>query len=230
MGKLGWIIFSSVVVLLLGGLVVYSRVTNPGLDVSAVNENAILAASDQNGQIGDHVEGNADSDVILIEYLDFQCPSCAAAHPQLQQIMVEYGDRIALVSRNFPLTTIHPNARAAAAAAEAAGLQGKYDEMKNALFEAQSQWQALSGEERNDQFVFYAEGLGMNGEQFLSDLGSEAINAKISFDQALAKKVGASSTPSFFLNGEALDPAIASALVQGDTTGLTDLLNQKLTE
>jgi len=230
MGKVGWIIFSSIVVLLLGGLVVYSRITNPALDVSTVNENAILTASDQNGQIGDHVEGNADSEVILIEYGDFQCPSCAAAHPPIQQVLVEYGDRIAFVYRNFPLTTIHPNARAAAAAAESAGLQGKYWEMHNALFEAQSQWQALSGEERNNQFVFYAEGLGMNGEQFLNDLGSEKINSKISFDQALAKKVDASSTPTFFLNGEALDSTVASALVQGSTAELTDLLDQKLAE
>jgi protein-disulfide isomerase len=70
----------------------------------------------------------------------------------------------------------------------------------------------------------------MNGEQFLNDLGSEKINSKISFDQALAKKVDASSTPTFFLNGEALDSTVASALVQGSTAELTDLLDQKLAE
>lgn len=230
MSKRAWIIFIAIVVAVLAGLIIYSRVANPGVDVSNVDENSIITASDQNGQIGDHIIGNAESRVILIEYGDFQCPSCAGAHPQVKAVMEEYGDRVAFVFRNFPLTSIHPNARAAAAAAEAAGLQGEYWAMHDTLFESQSEWQFLSGNERNDKFASYAIAVGLDEAQFRTDLAAANINKKITFDQALARKVGAEATPAFYLNGEVVDQTISSAVVQGDTKPLTDLLDSYLAQ
>lgn len=230
MSKKAWIIFITVVVAVLAGLIIYSRVANPGVDVSNVDANSIVAASDQNGQIGDHVIGNTESRVILIEYGDFQCPSCANAHPQVKAVMDEYGDRVAFVFRNFPLTSIHPNARAAAAAAEAAGLQGEYWAMHDLLFESQSEWQFLTGNERTDKFVSYAVAVGLDEAQFRSDLAAKNVNDKITFDQALARKVGAQAAPSFYLNGEAVDKTTSSAIVQGDTAPLTSLLDKYLAQ
>jgi len=228
MSKVRWIIFSAVVVLILGGLVVYSRITNPPIDVSGVDTNSIVAASDQNGQIADHVLGKADSKVVFIEYGDFQCPSCGGAHPQVKAAMEQYADRVAFVFRNFPLTTIHPNARAAAGAAEAAGLQGKYWEMHDTLFESQADWQTLTGEQRVNAFVGYARELGIDQEKFKTDLSVKTINTKISFDQALGKKIGVDSTPTFFLNGEKLSSEVSGKIVQGSTSALTDLFDQAL--
>ena len=228
MSKVRWIIFSAVVVLILGGLIVYSRVTNPPIDVNGVDTNSIVAASEQNGQIADHVFGKADSKVVFVEYGDFQCPSCGGAHPQVKAAMDEYGDRVAFVFRNFPLTTIHPNARVAAAAAEAAGVQGKYWDMHNRIFESQADWQTLTGDQRTNIFAGYALELGLDEERFKTDLSSKTISSKISFDQALGKKIGVDSTPTFFLNGEKLSSDVSGQIVQGSTSTLTKLFDQEL--
>lgn len=230
MGKVAWIIFGSIVVLVLGGLVVYSRLNNPAANVSSIDGNAIVAASEDNGQIADHTFGKTDSKVILIEYGDFQCPSCGGAHPQIKEVTEEYKDRVLFIFRNFPLTTIHPNARAASAAVEAAGLQGKYWEMHNLIFENQGDWNSLTGTARTDTFAEYAVSLDLDKDKFLVDIAASPINKKISFDQALGKKVGVDATPTFFLNGEKLDDATSSSTVQGDSTKLKALLDAKLAE
>ncbi len=230
MNKVGWIIFSAAVVLLLGGLVVWTRTTNPPVDVSNVNANIILDATEASGNIGDHVLGKEDSKVILIEYGDFQCPSCGSAHPNVVSLMEEYGDRVAFVFRNFPLVSIHPNARAAAAAAEAAGLQDKYWDMHNWIFENQSSWSSLDSSQRTEAFISYAEQFGLNAETFTTDLASSNVNRKISFDQALGSKKGADATPAFYLNGEKLDEAAANGLVQGDLTEIKSQIDTLLSE
>jgi len=228
MSKVAWIIFSAVIVVLFGGLIIYSRASNPTADVSSIDTNAVIAASDASGQIGEHVYGKADSKVIFVEYGDFQCPSCGAAHPQIKSVIEEYKDKIAFVYRNFPLTTIHPNARVAAATVEAAGLQGKYWEMHDLVFESQSEWESLSATDRTAKFTDYAVQLNLDKDKFVTDLASSAVGKKISFDQAIGKKVGVSATPAFYINGEQLPESVASAVVQGSTSELKALLDQKL--
>jgi len=228
MSKVAWIIFSAIIVVVFGGLIIYSRAANPAVDVGSVNTNAVIAASEGSGNIADHVFGKADSKVILVEYGDYQCPSCGAAHPQIKAVTEEYKDKIAFVFRNFPLTTIHPNARAAAASVEAAGLQGKYWEMNNLVYESQSDWENLTGTARTDKFTAYAVSLNLNKDTFLKDLAGSAVGKKISFDQAIGKKIGVEATPSFYLNGEKLPEATANAIVQGSTSELKTLLDQKL--
>jgi protein-disulfide isomerase len=230
MSKLAWIIFGSVIVLILGGLVVYSRLNSPSANVSSIDHNSIVAASDANGQIADHTFGNTDSKVVLIEYGDFQCPSCGGAHPQIKEITEEYKDKILFIFRNFPLTTIHPNARAASGAVEAAGLQGKYWEMHNLVFESLDEWNTLTGQERTDMFASYALSLELDKDRFIADMAASSINQKISFDQALGKKAAVDATPTFFLNGEQLPADVASSVVQGDTSKLKALLDSKLAE
>lgn len=228
MSKLRWIIFSAIVVLVLGGLVIYSHVSNPSINVSSVDTNSTIAASEQNGQIADHVYGKADSKVVFVEYGDFQCPSCGGANAQIKAATEEYKDKVAFIFRNFPLTTIHPNARAAAAAAEAAGLQGKYWEMHNMLYEGQADWENLTGNNRTNLFVSYAGQLSLDEAKFKTDLASTAINRKISFDQALGKKIGVNATPTFYLNGKQLTSGDSSQIVQGSTTVLTGLFDKAL--
>ncbi len=201
--KRAWIIFSAICVLVLGSLVFFSNRNR--IDVSGVDTNTIQAASTKSGDIADHVFGKGDSKVTLIEYGDFQCPGCGSAHPTVKKLAEKYKDQLAFVFRNFPITSKHPNARAAAAAAEAAGKQGKYWEMHDKIFESQNSWGNLGATERTKFFTDYAQELGLNTTTFATDLTSDVVNQKISFDQAVGKKAGADATPTFILNGKKLD-------------------------
>jgi protein-disulfide isomerase len=224
--KKAWIIFSVIVVALLGGLIYLSSKNK--VDVSNVNTDQIFAASEQNGNIADHVFGKKDSKVVLVEYGDFQCPGCAGAHPQIKALSEEYKDRIAFVFRNFPLTTIHPNARAAAAATEAAGLQGKYWEMHNTVYENQDNWKDASTTERDAFFTQYAVEAGVNKDTFVKDLTSTSITKKIAFDQALGKKINVSGTPTFYLNGTLVDGDVTNNIIQSDGSQLKSLIDEAL--
>lgn len=139
--------------------------------------------------------------------------------------MEEYNNDVTFIFRNFPLTAIHPNARAAAAVAEAAGLQGKYWEMHNMLFESQNDWSGLDATKRTDIFTNYAKSLDLDMDTFNKDLVDKPVNQKISFDLALGKDVGVSATPTFFLNGEVVDDATSSAIVQGDLSAIKEKLD-----
>ena len=230
MNKIGWIIFSAAVVLLLGGLIVWTRLTNPAADVSAVDNNSVLVATPDSGNIADHVEGNVEGKVLLVEYGDFQCPSCGGAYPNVKTLMEEYGDRIALVFRNFPLTSIHPNAKAAAAAAESAGLQGKYWEMHDLLYINQASWENLNTSQRTDAFVAFANQLDLDTAKFTEDLSNADVSKKINFDMSLGKANSVTATPTFFVNGEKLEEATASGIVQGDLTAIKAKLDKLLAE
>lgn len=185
--------------------------------MSNVDANKIQPASDQSGQIADHVFGKADSKVMLVEYGDFQCPGCGAAYPTLKTLSEKYQGQLAFVFRNFPLTTLHPNARAAAAVAEAAGLQGKYWEMHNKLYETQADWQSLQGNGRTDFFASYASGFGLNVDTFKTDLAGTNVNQKISYDQAIGKKINVNSTPSLYLNGKVIAQDVWNDQAKFDT-------------
>lgn len=200
-----WIIFTVVVVALFGGLIFLSQTDK--IDVSSVDTNTIQTPSEQNGQIGDHVFGNNDAKVVLVEYGDFQCPGCGSAHVSVKKITEKYKDDLAFVYRNFPLTNIHPNARAAAAAVETAGVMGKYWEMHNLMFETQDEWSAANATDRSDLFAGYAQQIGLNKDDFLKKLDSEStrVNKKISFDQAIGRKLNLTGTPTFYLNGKQVE-------------------------
>jgi protein-disulfide isomerase len=200
--KKAWIIFASACVLLLVGLVYIS--SKDKVDVSKVNTDKIVGASTQSGNIADHVFGKKDSKVLFIEYGDFQCPGCGSAYPTVKTVTEKYKGQVGFVFRNFPLTSIHPNAKAAAAAAEAAGLQNKYWEMHDVLYANQSSWENLGTSQRIDFFASYAKNLGLDTAKFKKDMGSTQVNQKINYDIALGKKVGVNATPSLYLNGKAI--------------------------
>lgn len=202
MSKKAWLIFTAVCIVLLGGLVYLS--SKDRIDVSDVDVNKIQSGSVKSGEIGDQVFGKADSKVVLIEYGDYQCPGCGNAYAKVKAVSEKYKDQMAFVFRNFPLPSIHPNARVAAAVAEAAGLQGKFWEMHDKLYETQNAWGSLTSSKRTDFFVEYAKQLGLNTEAFKQDFAGTKVNQKISYDQAIGKKSNVSATPTFYLNGKPL--------------------------
>lgn len=180
-------------------------------------------ANDQDGNIADHIFGKEGSKVTLIEYGDFQCPGCGQIHPQIRKIVEQYKDQLQFVFRNYPLTTIHANAKSAASAVEAAGLQGKYWEMHNKVYETQSSWNTLSITDRNTLFTKYANELGLNTDQFTTAMASTDVTKKINFDAALAKKDEVAGTPTFILNGIQLNQNI-----WGDETKMKEAINVEL--
>lgn len=226
MGKKAWLIFAAAVVVLLGSLIYLSNKNKVSIDVSNVTSNSVIAATEQSGGIGDHAFGNTDNKVILVEYGDFQCPGCGGMYPTVKELTEKYKGELTFVFRNFPITSIHPNARAAAAVAEAAGKQGKYWEMHDKLYEGQKTWENLRSDKRTEFFEGYARDLGLNTETFMADLASTSVNQKINFDQALAKKDNVTSTPTFYLDGK-----LVSQDTWGDKTkfeaAITDALKAK---
>lgn len=219
-----WIIFILICVVTLGGLVLFSKKDSVNVDDIDPSQ----AVSETTTAIGDRVYGDKSSKVVLIEYGDFQCPGCGGAFPQLKAIKEEYKDKIAFIYRHFPLTAIHPNALAAATAAEAAGQQGKFWEMHDRLFETQDAWGTADGSKRGDIFASYASDLGLDVERFREDLSDPKVTAKISRDRALGQKLNVDSTPTLYLGSTKLTEEETNDLVQADGEKLRQKLDAAL--
>lgn len=149
----------------------------------------------------DHIKGDFDAPVTLVEYSDFQCPACGSYYPIVKQLSEEFPDALRIVYRHFPLRRIHPNAADAARAVEAASLQGKFWEMHDMLFENQNFW----SDARNpkDDFVSYAGQIGLDVEQFEDDYdNNDSLDDLVREDELRANALGLNSTPSFVLNGQ----------------------------
>ncbi len=142
----------------------------------------------------DHMRGDPKSDIILVEYGDFQCPHCGAAYPIVKQIEKKYSKDLAFVFRQFPLSESHPFAMAAAVASEAAAMQGKFWEMHALLFEYQSRLNAAT-------ILHHAKTLELDMARFEKDIQDPALFKKVeaSFESGIVS--GVNGTPSFFING-----------------------------
>ncbi|MDO8335559.1 MAG: thioredoxin domain-containing protein [Candidatus Saccharibacteria bacterium] len=203
MDRTRWIIFAVICVVLLGGLVLNKKSSDVRVD--NLDPAKIITSDNKGAQIPDHVFGTTSQKVVLIEYGDFQCPACGNLYPALHPLKDRYKDQLTFVFRNFPLTSIHPNALAGATAAEAAGLQDKFWEYHDKLYESQDAWSTADTDKRTGIFVAYAKELGLDTTKFKKDLENEKVSNKIDRDQALGKKIGASSTPTLVLNGKIID-------------------------
>jgi protein-disulfide isomerase len=142
-----------------------------------------------------------DGKVTFVEFLDFECESCRAAHPAIEELRETYDGQVTFVVRNFPL---HGNSEAAAQAAEAAAAQGKFEEMYDMLFETQPTW-GESSESKEEVFFGFAEELGLDMDEFRKVYEDPATLEKIQRDKADGLALGVEGTPTFFLNGEKME-------------------------
>ncbi|WP_433288819.1 Na+/H+ antiporter NhaA [Micromonospora sp. CA-244673] len=140
----------------------------------------------------DHVRGPANASVTLVQYGDFQCPYCGKAEPAVRQLLGHADLRF--VWRHLPLPDVHPQARLAAEAAEAAAAQGKFWQMHDLLLDHQDKLNITD-------LIRYAGDLGLDQERFHDDLTSHAHAARIESDIDSADNSGVSGTPTFFING-----------------------------
>jgi protein-disulfide isomerase len=143
----------------------------------------------------DHVEGNANATIELVEYGDYQCPHCGRAYPVVKNIQKKMGDKLKFVFRNFPLSEMHPDALHAAVASEAAGAQNKFWQMHDMLFENQND---LSDE----ALINYASEIKLDIEKFKTDFETPAFTEKVESDFESGMRSGVNGTPSFFINGK----------------------------
>ena len=142
----------------------------------------------------DHRLGPDDAPITLVEYGDFECPHCGAAHPIVAEVLRVMGRRLRFVYRNFPLAEIHPHAEHAAESAEAADAEGKFWEMHDTLFENQD---ALD----DANLVRYAKVLGLDVPRFVAALEAGTYAPRVRSDFLSGVRSGVNGTPTFFING-----------------------------
>ncbi len=171
----------------------------------------------------DHVKGPSTAPVTIIEYSDFQCPACENYYPVVSRLLEESSTTVRFVYRHFPLSQ-HPNAMPAAMASEAASQQGKFWEMYDLIFKNHSDW--TESADPTPTFVGYANTLGLDIPRFIGDLGTSTSKQAIEADSQSGQKAGINATPTFFINGKAINTPSTYAefkkLIDQATSGSTN--------
>ena len=232
MNKSTWIIIGLVLVAFMGVFGATMMNKGNGIDYSKYDENTIIVADDNTGGLSENVKGGgAEAPVLIFEYADYQCPGCASTNPYMNEILEKYGDKVGLVFRSY-LLSYHQNGRAAAAAANAAALQGYWKEYADLVFANQSEREAAKGSDRTDLFVKYfntaSKGAG-DVEKFKQDMTSEAVAKKIDFDIAMGEKIDVQGTPAYYIDGELVVWKDATTK-DGFIKIFSDIVDKKLAE
>ncbi|MBV9267337.1 MAG: thioredoxin domain-containing protein [Acidobacteriaceae bacterium] len=149
----------------------------------------------------DHVLGPEDARYTLVEYGDYECPDCGKLFRTLGELRAEMADDLRLAFRHYPRSGLHPHAQSAAEAAEAAGAQGRFWEMHDALFQNQN---AL----KTKDLERYAQGLLLDMTRFHSDLKTRAFEQRVREDFRRGVGNGVYGTPGLFINGIRYDGAL----------------------
>ena len=196
LGTLGFIILGSQ--LLKGESLAFGGSVNAAIDDSDLpvddTEDTIPAGAVPVVTADDHIRGDVNAPITIIEYSDFECPFCSQFHPTMQQVMTDYDGQVRWIFRHFPLS-FHPDALPAANAAECAGEQGRFWEYGDALFENQTSL----GDELYEKL---AVDLKINTTQFNTCLSSNKFKSKIETQAQEGGAAGVSGTPGSFIIGE----------------------------
>jgi len=179
---------------------------------SSANLTAVLTIDAQ-----DHLEGVATAPAKLIEYSDFECPACAYYAPIVRAVKEKAGDKLVVVYRSFPLTSIHQYAQLAAQAAEAAALQDKFWEMHDILFARQNSWSKALDVKAT--MIDYARELKLDVTKFTVDIDSQAVKDRVARDVTNGNKINIQGTPTLYLNKKSINLPITEQ-------SLLDLVNQ----
>jgi protein-disulfide isomerase len=184
----------AVIIAVLIGIAIFTQAGKENLNTTSNNKS----------QPTSHIKGEGAKNVTLIEYGDFQCPVCALYEPTIRQVYEQFKKDIYFQFRHLPLVSIHPNAFAAARAAEAAAMQNKFWEMHDKLYDNQRLW----SNSNNVLALFknYAREIGLDVEKFSADYAKSEVNDAINADLAEFAKTGQNqATPTFFLDGKHID-------------------------
>ncbi len=185
-------ILSAILVAVVGGMVALFMIANKSTDTPA-------PVGDKTKIIRDVSHKTGTGTVQVVEFGDFQCPACGATEPAVEQLLKDYGGKVTVYFRNFPLPQ-HQNAQISAQAAEAAGDQGKYWEMHNKLYATQKDWEKTA--DPTGTYVGYAKELGLDTDKFKTALTDKKFQSVIDQDTADATALNVNATPTFYFNGE----------------------------
>ncbi len=158
--------------------------------------------------------------VIVEEFGDYQCPPCGSLHPEMKKLKSEFGNRIRFIFYHLPLTVIHKNALDAAHAAVAAGLQGKFWEMHDMLYDSQKAWEETDN--LRPIVAGYAGRLGLDVQKFLTDMDGPQVEATVAADVRRANSLGVTGTPTLFVDGQEINNDDLT------TENLRKIINQRL--
>jgi protein-disulfide isomerase len=147
-------------------------------------------------------KGPENAKVTIVEFSDFQCPTCKAFDSVVKSILEKHPNDVRVIYRHFPLTTIHPNAQAAAQAAEVAKTFGKFWEMHDMLFLEQTVWADLDGAAFQKKLEEYAEKLTIDKSEFQKRMDSNEVKEVVTVDVSDGTRANVNGTPTFFVNGQ----------------------------
>lgn len=190
------------IILLLGGVFLFSgkSATNNSTNKIAASLLIPQSATKTSGFAnGNYLPVSPSATTTLVEFGDYECPACATYDPMVKQLLTEYSGKLTFVFRNYPLPQ-HTNAPISSYAVEAAGLQGKYWQMHDKIYETQNDWANLS--DAKSVFVGFAQGFNLNVDQFTKDLASLIIKNIVQNDLNDGNTIGITETPTFYLNGQ----------------------------
>jgi len=143
----------------------------------------------------DHILGDPDAPVSMVEYGDYECPFCAAAHPVVKAVIARFGDNLAFVFRHFPLTEVHRNAEIAAETAEFAGAHGRFWQMHDAIY--------ANSDHLSPQVLYtLASMLHLSQMELQKALAARTYAGKVYQDFIGGVRSGVAGTPTFFIDGE----------------------------
>jgi protein-disulfide isomerase len=172
---------------------------------NAASQAASAASAEVVREDSHRLSSAKDEKAVLVEFLDFECESCRAAYPFIEELRAKHADRLTVVSRYFPLPG-HPNSMTAAVAVEATAQQGKFEDMYHRLFETQTEW-SHTAESRAGTFRSYAEDLGLDMTAYDAAVADPATTARVETDKNDGIGLGVTGTPTFFLDGEQISPS-----------------------
>src|ERR1044072_1473134 len=231
--SLPFIIIGVVLVGVIATVVLLARKGNGGAGNNSAFAGTTPPGSTGSPQTGSQPSGSeaglvrpnvkVSSPVVLEEYGDYQCPPCGLLFPDVKKIEAEYGDQVRFVFHHFPLAKMHKNALAAAHAAEAARMQGKFWPMHDRLYANQNAWKDMP--DPRVAFIAYARDLGMDATRFVSDMESGRVDQIVQADIQRGQSVGVSGTPTVFIEGYMLKYEATN--YEGMRRGINVMLEKK---
>lgn len=211
------------IILIAGGVFLMTRNNTTSQTSENVVSSEILVPANSNvtGGIFDeeYLPATFSAKVTLVEFGDYECPACIDYHPMVKQLLSDFSGKFNYVFRNYPLD-YHKNALAASYAVESAGLQGKYWQMHDRVYESTTQW--VSSTDAKSIFITFAEELGLDVEKFKTDIDSSTVKDKVQGDTNDGNLIKLNATPTFYLNGAKIER------LSGSYEDLRNLINTEL--
>lgn len=192
------------IILIAGGVFFFSRgagSSNTPTQPAVISQDILVSpdSAKTSGFVnGTYLPATESAKLTLVEFGDYQCPACRVYQPLVKQLMVDFAGKINFVFRNYPLAQ-HSNANISSQAAEAAGLQSKFWEMHNKIYEDQASWS--DSKDAKNIFIRYAKELGLDVDKFANDMESSEIKDRIKEDMTDGNLTKLNATPTYFLNG-----------------------------